>query len=98
MKKYYNSIDYQNYLKFSETFSSVPFIQSLSSVKYLKDMDWISKDAVFVNGLSGDFISGGHAEIENIENNKLSSLDKKKRKYFKSINKKTFFFMGLFKK
>ena len=64
-KKYYSSSEYNEYLEFSETFSSVPFIQSLSTIKYLRDMDWINPDAIFINGLSGDFISGGHADIKN---------------------------------
>jgi asparagine synthase (glutamine-hydrolysing) len=59
-KKFYKSKEFEDYLKFSETFCSVPYIQSLSTVKYLKESNIIEDDAVFINGNSGDFISGLH--------------------------------------
>ena len=59
-KKYYASKDYKEYLRFSETYNSIPYIQSLSTIKYLKDMNWLDKNAVIINGNSGDFISGAH--------------------------------------
>jgi asparagine synthase (glutamine-hydrolysing) len=59
-KKYYASQEYKEYLKFAETYCSVAYTQSLSTIKYLKDMNWIDADAIFVNGNSGDFISGAH--------------------------------------
>ncbi len=96
-KKYYSSNEYKKYLEYSETFSSVPFIQSLSSIKYLKDMDWISKDAIFINGLSGDFISGGHAKIESKDNNKLSSIHGRKENILNQLIKKHFSLWGYLK-
>ena len=51
-KKYYASKSYKEYLDYSETYCSVPYIQSLSTMKYLKDMHWINQDAVFINGNS----------------------------------------------
>jgi len=59
-KKYYVSQDYKRYLKFAETFCSIPYVQGLSSILYLKNIGWIDDDAIFINGNSGDFISGGH--------------------------------------
>ena len=50
----------------------------------------------FCKWTSGDFISGGHAEIENIENNKLSSLDKRKENILNQLIKNIFLY-GLFK-
>lgn len=69
-KKYYVSDDYKKYLDYSETFCSVPHFQSLSTIKYLKDLNWIDNDAVFINGNSGDFITGGHIKT-NIKDNKV---------------------------
>jgi hypothetical protein len=48
----------------------VPHFQSLSTIKYLKDLNWIDNDAVFINGNSGDFITGGHIKT-NIKDNKV---------------------------
>ena len=64
-KKYYSSHDYNKYLDFCESYSSVPYVQSLSTIKYLKELDWIDKDCIFINGNSGDFISGGHIKLQN---------------------------------
>jgi asparagine synthase (glutamine-hydrolysing) len=63
-KNFYASKSYKKYLAYGETYSSVPYIQSLSTIKYLKGLDWIDQDAIFVNGNTGDFISGGHINPE----------------------------------
>ena len=78
-KKYYSSNDYRNYLKFSETYCSIPYTQGLSTIKYLKDMNWIDKDAVFINGNTGDFISGGHIDSL-LKNLRTNNGNKKTRK------------------
>lgn len=96
-KKYYSSDEYKKYLEFSETFSSVPFIQSLSSIRYLKDMDWISHDAIFINGLSGDFISGGHAKIESKDNYNSPTLQIRKQNILNQLIKKHFSLWGYLK-
>ena len=96
-KKYYSSDEYKKYLEFSETFSSVPFIQSLSSIRYLKDIDWISKDAIFINGLSGDFISGGHAKIESENNYNSPTLQIRKQNILNQLIKKHFSLWGYLK-
>ncbi len=93
-KQYYASNEYNNYLKFSETFCAVPFIQSLSSIKYLKEMDWINHDAIFINGLSGDFISGGHAEIKNNITNDSTNFDTRRENILNQLIKKHFSLWG----
>ena len=96
-KKYYVSNEYREYLKFSETYSSVPFIQSLSSVKYLKDLKWINQDSIFINGLSGDFISGGHANINDKYQNKDLSLESRKENILNKLIEKHFSLWGSLK-
>ena len=89
-KKYYVSKSYKEYLDYSETYCSVPYVQSLSTIQYLKDMNWISHDAVFINGNSGDFITGGHIgtkfesrkEILNTAQRKENILTKLIEKHF----------------
>jgi len=70
-RRYYASEDYKKYVKFSETHSSIPFIQSLSTIKFLKNSGWIDNNAVFINGNSGDFISGAHIKLPKNSENKL---------------------------
>ena len=79
-KKYYASNDYKKYLNYSETFCSVPHFQSLSTIKYLKDLNWIDNDAVFINGNSGDFITGGHINKNIKDNKEINSASIKLRK------------------
>ncbi len=67
-KKFFQSQDFKKFLDFSETFCSVPYIQSLSTIKYLIKKNWIESDAIFINGGAGDFISGGHINID-LKNN-----------------------------
>lgn len=101
-KKYYNSNEFNDYLNFSESYSSVPFIQSLSSIKYLKDSNWINEDAIFINGLSGDFISGGHADIKNGENynlgtDNIETLISRKKNILNKLIEKHFSLWGYLK-
>ena len=60
IKKHIQSKVYQRYLKFSDNFSSLPFFQDNFAIHHLKKKKIIESDAVFVNGNTGDFISGGH--------------------------------------
>lgn len=79
-KNYYASNDYKKYIDFSETFCSVPYFQSLSTIKYLKDLKWIENDAIFVNGNTGDFISGGHINPKINHKKKTESTNSELRK------------------
>ena len=97
-KKYYASNDYKKYLDFSETFCSLPYFQSLSTIKYLKDLNWIEKDAIFINGNTGDFISGGHIRVnkeDSLESN--YNIDLRKKNILDQLIKKHFSLWGYLK-
>ena len=96
-KKYYASKDYQKYLKFSETYYSVPYIQGLSAIKYLKDMNWIDEDAIFVNGNSGDFISGGHISLLEDPLYGHSNKEQRKENLLSHLTEKHFSLWGYLK-
>ena len=89
-KNFYLSEDYRNYLNYSETYCSVPYIQSLSTIKYLKDMNWIDNQAVFINGNSGDFISGGHIKEKIYESRKIEKNKFRKENILTEIIEKHF--------
>ncbi len=93
-KLFYTSDEYKKYLEFSETFSSVPYIQSLSSIKYLKELKVIDDDAVFINGNSGDFISGLHLNYLSISDDEDSNINIRKEAILESIVKKHFSLWG----
>ena len=67
---FFKSRIYNLYVKEFESYASVPNIQDIYEVYSLKLRKVIDNDAVFVNGNSGDFISGGHIP-------KLLNLDEK---------------------
>jgi asparagine synthase (glutamine-hydrolysing) len=98
-KKYYASNDYKKYLDYSETFCSVPYFQSLSTVKYLKDLNWIDSDAIFINGNTGDFISGGHINTkkkDNFETNN-NNVNSRKENILNQLIEKHFSLWGYLK-
>ncbi|MGR8932920.1 MAG: asparagine synthase-related protein [Gammaproteobacteria bacterium] len=59
-KRFFRSDEFNAYWRYADSYTAVPYIQGLSALKYLKESGWIEDDAVFVNGNTGDFISGGH--------------------------------------
>lgn len=54
--------EFRRYLDFADTLCAVPFVQDFMAVRNLRDMGMVPDDAVFINGNSGDFISGGHIQ------------------------------------
>ena len=96
-KKYYASKEYKEYLAYCESYASVPYIQSLSTIKYLKEINYIDDDAIFINGNSGDFISGLHINkmMKSIE--KLSSYEERKENILNNLIDKHFSLWGYLK-
>jgi|SaaInlStandDraft_5_1057022.scaffolds.fasta_scaffold10511_2 asparagine synthase (glutamine-hydrolysing) len=62
-KHFFTSKIFEEYCTETDTLASAPFVQDISAVGYLKEKNIISQDAVFVNGNTGDFISGGHIPL-----------------------------------
>ena len=60
--------EFNYFWKFVDTLSNSPVLIDYSAVKFLKESGKISKDAIFVNGNSGDFITGGHLLPDNTRN------------------------------
>jgi asparagine synthase (glutamine-hydrolysing) len=75
-KHFFDSEIYKEYLTLFDSYASVPAVQDISEVYYIKANKLIDKDAVFVNGNSGDFITGGHvpSNILKVENNNIENL------------------------
>lgn len=48
------------YLRFADSLTAVPFRQDMLAIETLTGTGWMPRDAVIVNGNSGDFISGNH--------------------------------------
>jgi asparagine synthase (glutamine-hydrolysing) len=54
------SAAYEEHERFADTCASVPFTQDFLAVQELHASGEIPQDAVFINGQSGDFITGNH--------------------------------------
>ena len=60
MRRFYASADYRGYLDEADTLQACPFVQDMPQIMALKEAGFIPCDAVFANGNTGDFLSGGH--------------------------------------
>ena len=60
VKNHYHSLDYRKYENYCDNLNAIHFIGEYSMLKELKEKKIIKKDAIFVNGQSGDFITGNH--------------------------------------
>jgi len=87
-RKFYRSNKFKEYLAFAETFVAVPYFQSLSTIPKLKN--WIDSDAVFINGNSGDFISGGHVSSAFCSTNSVDTERERLNVVNKAIMDKNF--------
>ena len=63
-KKMFSEGSFKDFWRFTDTLSNHPILIDYSAVKLLKESGRISKEAIFVNGNSGDFITGGHINSE----------------------------------
>jgi len=85
-KTFFKSDVYREYVRETDTLSSIPAILDLSAIDLIRKDKKVSEDAVFVNGNTGDFISGGHISSicpyqENALNNVIDSLSLNWEKY-----------------
>ncbi len=87
-RKFYRSNEFKRFLHFADSCVSVPYFQSLSTIPKLKG--WIEKDAIFVNGNGGDFISGGHIITNILDQNSPSSKKSLDERILKNIISKHF--------
>ena len=87
-REFYKSKEFKRFLYFADSCVSVPYFQSLSTIPKLKN--WIEKDAIFVNGNTGDFISGGHIITSTNDRNNTTSKKSIKEIILKKIINKHF--------
>lgn len=60
VREFQNRRTFAEHYRVADTCASVPFIQDLLAIEELKGRCAVPDDAVFVNGQSGDFITGNH--------------------------------------
>lgn len=55
--------DFRAYLDGADTAAAIPFFQDFAAIQHLKREKLVPDGAVFINGNSGDFISGNHVPL-----------------------------------
>jgi asparagine synthase (glutamine-hydrolysing) len=81
-RSYFWSSARKAYWEFSDGLSTIPNMQDIYPLLQLRDRG-LSKDAIVVNGQSGDFISGGHIPAQILEDEgRKFLLDALLRKHF----------------
>lgn len=54
------SAEHDAYIRTADSLMAVPFEQDFPAIRHLLHSGWLPRDALLVNGQSGDFITGGH--------------------------------------
>ena len=59
MRNSLHSDEYKKFTQYADTCASTPPVHQFYSVKTLKELGFASEEDVFINGYSGDFLTGG---------------------------------------
>jgi len=68
-KNYYESDEYENFLKYSTRGSGIGCVQAIIAIAELKKNGMVPNDAVVIPGHALDFIAGSHLPLLNTEQN-----------------------------
>jgi asparagine synthase (glutamine-hydrolysing) len=66
-RDYFSQNSFSEFWDMTNTLSNSPVLIDYSAVKQLIEGNHIARDAIFINGNSGDFISGGHVAPQHKE-------------------------------
>lgn len=59
-KNYFNSEERQEFWQFSSNLKTIPCSREYAAIRYIHENQLIDKNAIILNGQSGDYITGGH--------------------------------------
>ena len=63
VREFADSSVWNDHMKMADSCSSVPFIQDLFAIHQMREAKQVPDDAIFINGQSGDFITGNHVPV-----------------------------------
>jgi asparagine synthase (glutamine-hydrolysing) len=69
LRQYFESNDRKSFWEFAGNLKTMPCMREYGALRFLREKNLIPADAVFLNGQSGDYITGNHisAESKNAE-------------------------------
>lgn len=59
-KNYFNSQEREDFWQFSSNLKTIPCSREYAAIRYIHENQLIDKNAIILNGQSGDYITGGH--------------------------------------
>lgn len=60
LRAYFESDERKAFWNYADGLKTIPCMREYGAIRFLQESGKIPKDAVFINGQSGDYISGGH--------------------------------------
>jgi asparagine synthase (glutamine-hydrolysing) len=63
-RRYFDSADHADFVHYADTLTAVPFHQDNDATRRLIATGYAPRDAIFVNGQTGDYITGNHVPQE----------------------------------
>jgi len=79
IRNYYNSNEYSKFKSCFDRYSSIEFIQDMSAISLMHENSGLDKNTIIINGMSGDYISGGHISHKFqkfLQNSNISKFDR----------------------
>jgi asparagine synthase (glutamine-hydrolysing) len=75
IRSYYNSNKYNKFRNFFNRYNSIEFTQDMSAISLMHANSELDSNTIIINGMSGDYISGGHISHK-FHNPNILELDK----------------------
>ena len=83
IRKFFDAKNRKEYYKYAWGMNTVPVLNDYYAILMMKENGIIPEDAVFINGQSGDFTTGGHIpDLENISYETSSLIEKIINKHY----------------
>jgi asparagine synthase (glutamine-hydrolysing) len=60
LRGYFESDERKAFWRYADGLKAIPCMREYAAIRWLHESGQVPKDAVFINGQSGDYISGGH--------------------------------------
>jgi len=67
LREYFDSTERQNFWDFATNWKSIPCMREYGAIRHMHETNQIPSDAIFLNGQSGDYISGAHLSPQTLK-------------------------------